>query len=237
MEDSTGPQVRDEVLTAAKATLSLVPGGGIFAALLDYYIPKTWQLQQDKLLEQLKEDFDRLKGKVNDNRLSSEGFHITMIKIMRDALVEPHKEKQEAFRAILLNDAMASSLNAEEDLFIKITEDLTHEHIRVLKVLADPDRVLQENPAVRQSIRSVRSTNSSSLPTSDIPTVLLHPALPEIPPDHWEVLLDGLARYGLIVDLRFTGGGWRGTYPAEHIMKKRTTALGDRYIESITLPR
>lgn len=226
-------------LITVKAGLASISGGGVLSVLLDHYIPTTWQKRQEELLEQIREDFERLKIRLNNQRLSSEDFHITMIKIIRDAIVEPHKEKQEAFRAILINETINPSPNLEIDFFIKITEDLTCEHIGALKILANPQDVHDKNPAVRAAIDSMKSMNRERLGDDGIIPRLLTPAMPSVPADHWLVVLDGLTRSGLIVDPGMARGGvtaWTSPRTPQDILQKRTTSLGDRYIQFITLP-
>ncbi len=229
----------DGAMIVAKAGLSLFPGGGILSILLESYIPTTWQKRTEESLAQIREDYERLKSQLKDDRLRSEDFHITMIKIIRDIVPEQHKEKQEAFRAILLNEAIQDSAGSETDFFIKITEDLTSEHILALKVLADPSKAYNEYPAVRNSIDSMKSLNREGMGGDSIISRLLKPALPDILEDHWLVVLDGLTRSGLIIDPGVVFGGrsgWTSPKNSQNILQKKTTLLGDRYIRYITLP-
>lgn len=226
--------VRDDLLIAAQAALSLVPhAGGVLALLLDKYVPTTLQTQRDELLAELNQDLERVKRRISDDRLRSQAFNLMLVRVLRDAVIEPAKEKRAAFRAILLNEAIATSPSAEADLFVKITEDLTVGHIQALRVLHDPER-LKENPRVLESIRSATSPNQFRPAPFDLASLVLHPALPHIPKDHWKVLLTGLARYGLIEDMGEAWKGWDQAVDPRHAMLKRTTALGDRYISSIT---
>lgn len=226
--------VRDSLLVAAQAALSFVPKvGSVLALLLDKYVPTTLQAQRDEQLAALHDDLERVKHRISDERLRSQAFNVMVVRVLRDAVVEPTKEKQAAFRAILLNEAVASSPSPEAELFVKITEDLTVEHIQALRMLHDPDG-LKENPRVLESIRTATSPNAFRPAPCDLASLVLHPALPHIPKDHWKVLLTGLARYGLIEDMGEAWKGWDQAIDPRHAMLKRTTALGDRYIESIT---
>jgi hypothetical protein len=78
------------------------------------------------------------------------------------------------------------------------------------------------------------STNQFSPASADLASLLLQPSLPHIPKDHWKVLLTGLARYDLIADLGESWGGWDQPMDPRLALTKRTSRLGDRYIESIT---
>ena len=234
MEESSKRPAIEHVLIAAQASLNLVPGGGALAVLLDHYIPTTWQRRQEEILAELRDEMERLKGRLNEEKLRSEDFHITMIKVLRDAIVEPSPHKREAFKAIVLNDAMAHSSNTDKDLFIKITEDLTHEHIKALRVLADPQTAFRDNPKVQQAIQDITSPNQFKPIASDIRTCLLQPALPEIFLDHWPVILNDLVRCGLIIEPDPTWGG-HPVHTLTDKLKPKTTSLGDRYIKFITL--
>jgi len=220
----------EHAIIAAKAALTLVAGGGVLKTLLDNYIPSTWQSRQEKVLSQLSEDMKRLEGRLNDQRLRSEDFHITMVKVIRDSIVELHTAKQEAFRAILLNEAMAPTGDRERDLFIKITEDLTGDHIRLLKVLSDAKKFCDSNQNVRNTVNALMSPNRMEPSSIDLQSAVGQ-AMSGIPSDHFAVLLGDLQRYGLIlegdvINLETFSGGF----------VKRTKPLGDRYIKFITLP-
>jgi hypothetical protein len=227
--------VRDNLLVAAQGALSFVPHvGSVLALLLDKYVPTTLQTQRDELLAELHDDLERVKRKISDDRLRSQAFNVMLVRVLRDALVESTQEKKAAFRAILLNEAIAPSPNPEADLFVKITEDLTVEHIQTLRVLHDPERLLHENPQVSEAIRSATGPNQFRPAPLNLASLLLQPALPHIPKDHWKVLLTGLARYGLIEDMGEAWDGWDQAVHPSRAMMKRTTALGDRYIAAIT---
>lgn len=227
--------IPDGALVAAQAALSFVPKvGSVLALLLDKYVPTTLQSQRDEQLAALHDDLERVKHRISDERLRSQAFNVMVVRVMRDALVEPAVEKQAAFRAILLNEAVTSSPNPEAELFVKITEDLTVEHIQTLRVLYDAEKIVNENPHVSEAIRSATGPNQFRPAPMSLASLLLQPALPHIPKDHWKVLLTGLARYGLIEDLGEAWDGWDQAIHPRHAAMKRTTALGDRYISSIT---
>ena len=226
--------VNDHVLIAAEAAISLLPGGSILALLLDKYVPTTLQARRDELLATLRDDLERLKRRISDERLRSQAFHVTLVRVLRDSVGESAKEKQAAFRAILLNEAVASSENPESGLFIKITEDLTAEHIQTLRVLHAPGQTAKEQPRVAEAVRAPMSTNLFRPMPSTLVSLLLQPALPDIPSDHWRVLLTGLASFGLIENMDESWTGWDRPIDPREALKKRTTSLGDRYINSIT---
>lgn len=227
--------VRDSLLIAAQGALSFVPHvGSVLALLLDKCVPTALQAQRDELLATLHDDLERVKHRISDERLRSQAFNIMLVRVLRDAVVEPAKEKQAAFRAILLNEAIGPSTNPEAELFVKITEDLTVEHIQTLRVLHNPGRVVKENPQVSEAIRSATSPNSFRPAPLSLASLLLQPALPHIPKDHWKVLLTGLASCGLIEDMGETWGGWDRAIDPRHVTLKRITTLGDRYIAAIT---
>ena len=85
-----------------------------------------------------------------------------------------------------------------------------------------------------ETIRSATGPNPFRPAPFDLASLLLQPALPHIPKDHWKVILTGLARYGLIEDMGEAWDGWNQAVDPRHAMMKRTTALGDRYIAAIT---
>jgi len=219
-------QLVDHAVAVAEAALSAIPkGGGIVASLMQSYIPSTLEQRRSEFINQLTDDFQRLQARVKDNRIRSESFHITMVKTMRDALIEKHEAKLRAFRAIILNEAISEADNPETEFFIKITEDLTGDHIRLLHVLSDPEGASRQNPALGKSIAEAAFSSNF--------TAFLEPALPGIPGDHIPVLVDQLYTLGLITIERqalavtMTSGG---------VLQRRTTPLADRYIRFITIP-
>ncbi len=230
---------RDAALTTTEAGLSLINGGGILSALLNQFIPKTWQKRTNEEMECLRNEFQRLDQKIDKNKISSENFHITVLQVIMGALIENHAEKRAAFRAILLNEAISPAPNPELDLFIKITRDLTLEHIQALKVLNDPVSAQSQHLEISAKINAITSTNSETIPQSDIISVLLKPSLPEIPEDHFLLILHGLTSLGLLVDPGMAWGGvtaWKSSLNPQKILEKRITPLGERYIQFITLP-
>ena len=77
---------RDAALTTTEAGLSLINGGGILSALLNQFIPKTWQKRTNEEMECLRNEFQRLDQKIDKNKISSENFHITVLQV-RDSVV------------------------------------------------------------------------------------------------------------------------------------------------------
>ncbi len=216
----------DHIVALTEAALSAIPtGGGIVASLMQSYIPSTLEQRKSVLLNQLADDLQRLQIKVQDAKVRSESFHVTLIKAMRHALIEKHVAKLNAFRAIILNEAVSEVENPEAEFFIKITENLTGDHIRLLLVLADPEGASRQNAILAKSIAEAGFSSSF--------TAFLEPALPGIPGDHIPVLIDQLHNLGLIsverqaLSVTMTSGG---------VLQRRTTSLSDRYLRFITLP-
>src|SRR5580704_4514733 len=119
------PEVRqpsDHAVSLDQAILSVGPkGAALLASLMQSYIPSTLEKRRSAFINELAEDLERLKMKIKENKIRSEDFHITLIKTMREAILEKHTSKLAAFRAIVLNEFISETENPETEFFLKIT--------------------------------------------------------------------------------------------------------------------
>lgn len=152
-EEIESDGVDHAMVVAQEAISAISTGAGILAAIIKDLIPTTFETRTKEFLKQVADELQRLRGGLNEQRVRSESFHITLLKTIRLAIVERHEEKLRAFKDIILNDAISSSENPEIDLFLKITEDLTGNHIRMLKALSDPKEACRRSPQIFTTCR------------------------------------------------------------------------------------
>lgn len=128
-------------------------------------------------------------------------------------------------RNALVNSVLPDAPDAHDQmLFIRLLDELTPLHVRMLAVLDDPEGWFSRHSDLEKPTFSI----SSSLGQ------LLDAALPELRGNR--ELYDGL---GFDLDQRRLGGGGGSLHTmmsAGGIWASRGTALGRRFLEFVTLP-
>lgn len=198
--------------------------GGPLSVLLQEYIPTTLNKRRDEALRRLEEDLKKIERKIDQQKFQSESFHITLIKTLRLIVIERHQEKLEAFRGITLNEAITPSENPELDLFLAVTDTLTGDHIRMLKIFADPSKFVAADPKLVRHFKDISMGGIGEI---------LKPAFPMLNREHFESMMDDLHQKSLSKVRR---DGLGTTISKQGILEKKTTELGDRYIKFISLP-
>lgn len=214
----------DHTLSAVKAAVNLIPyAGGPLGSLLSDYLPNSVEKRKTEFLEKLGKELEAVQDRLRTDVVFREYFISTFMQSFRRALENHQEEKVSAFRAIIVN--MAIDQNPQEDevaAFISITDRLTPLHIKLLKILADPQAIIDSNESAKSRFESVYMGGINTL---------FELLLPEYPTD-----LVGIALYDLYVSgLQNTERGGV-TMSKIGIASKRTTAFGDKYLQYITLP-
>lgn len=222
MEDK---EISDHVRAIGVAAVSAIPIiGGPLATLIQEYVPATMQKRQATILKTLSDELKRLESRINDEKFRSEAFNLTFIKTAKLMLVEQNEEKLEAFKAIILNDAITSEENFEKEFFVAITNSLTGNHIRVLKILENPEKFVNNDSELSKRFENIYMGGLGSL--------LELPMRPLVR-GHLEAILDDLHQKGLCSIGR---NGYAITTTKSGILQKKTTDIGERYIKFITAP-
>lgn len=221
----TDKDINPHLRAVGAAAISAIPVlGGPIATLIQEYIPTTLQRRQAELLDSLSQEFKRLENRIDEAKFKSESFNLTFIKTVKLMLVELNSEKMEAFKAIILNDAISSGEDFEKEYFIGITDSLTGNHIRLLKILENPRKFVKTTPELQKSM-DIFSTGSMG--------VLVSPLLSPLTQGHIVSMTDDLHQKGLTVISR---DGYTRMITKNDILQKATTEIGDRYIKFITVP-
>lgn len=213
-----------------RAGISSIPvAGGAAAELFDLVIGPS--------LERRKEDwFNYLADVVDELRERLEGFDprdldgneqfVSAVLAASTVAVKSHQqEKLEMLRNALVNSVLPGAPDEHEQLtFLRLIDELTPLHVRMLAVLADPQGWFARHPDLEKPSFAF----SSSL------GALLEAALPELR-DRRE-LYDGI---GFDLDQRRLGGGGGSLHSmmsASGAWSSRSTPLGQRFLAFISLP-
>ncbi len=144
-EDNKLPQPEDldHAFTAAKAILSVLPFGGPLVELFGAYLTPTYVRRRDWWLQTIADDVATLCAKVEglspESLFKNEAFYSGFFQASRIALQTHRKEKLEALRNALLNMAIATHPDEDQQaMFLAHIETLTPSHIRVLRFYRNP---------------------------------------------------------------------------------------------------
>lgn len=146
-----------------------------------------------------------------------------MMQASQAAIRNHSEEKLQALRNAVLNTAMPNSPDESmQQMFVQLVDTFTEWHIRILKLFQDP--------------RGWFETNNREPPdfaiTSSIGQ-LLTSAYPELKDrrELYDLIFGELESKGL-----YSGGGPHAMMSASGAFAKRTSELGDRFIQFITEP-
>ena len=133
-------------VNALKALFASLPFTGGIASLMSDYIPNRRMERIEQLAKEFGEDLNRLKDKVDESRIQTDSFARLFEESFKGAASNYHEEKLESFRAILINSLVSSDLTDDEKEYIlSLVNDLTALHIRVLSFMYDADGYVQRH--------------------------------------------------------------------------------------------
>ena len=218
--------LEDRLHTLAKAGIASIPVVGaaaseLFTVILASPLEKRRVEWMNDVAECLKELEER--GELNLEDLQNNETFITTVMQASQAAIRTHQtEKREALRNAVLNAALPHT--PEESLqqyFITLIDTFTVEHIRLLDLFKDPQTWFERN--------NVAPPQFLSAGLEDVITS----AWPELK-NQYEFLnavLEELKGKGF-----FAGGGLRTTMTRHGLFEKRTTKMGNSFLEFITAP-
>lgn len=214
----------DHSLSVIKAAVNAIPvAGGPIGSLLSDYLPSTVEKRKTEFLINLGKDLESVEERLQNDFVSKDYFLSTFMQAFRRAIENHQDEKVTAFRAIIVNSAIDQSPKEDEIAsFISITDRLTALHIKLLKILADPQKAVDANEQAKIRFESISMGGLSTL---------FQMLLSDYPVDLVDVSFRDLYNMGLQNTER---GGV--TMTRDGIVSKRTTDFGDRYLRYITLP-
>lgn len=128
---------------AASAAIPIA--GGTVSVLLDKYLPNKIEERKQKVLENIQNDLGKIDIEILENNLDNEEFYTVFLKILNKSIANHRKEKLISFRNILLNNLTAEYCAFDEiSFFIRITDELTVDQIRILNVFYESDILRNE---------------------------------------------------------------------------------------------
>jgi hypothetical protein len=217
---------RDIALSLVKITASAVPGfGGPAAEVLETLFRPTLDARRDEWLKGLAEALFRLQDKVAGfdlEQLSHDDSFMTTFVTASQAAMRTHQhDKREALRNAVLNAALGREANEDMPaLWLSLVDRFTEWHIRLLHLLSDPKRAAGEAGfSYSGSIGGISH--------------LIEGVFPKLKGrrELYDLLGNDLSAAGLIGIISF-----HTTMTAGGIFEKRTTEMGDRFLDFITQP-
>jgi hypothetical protein len=133
----------EHLLNIIKAGLATAPFTGGIASLMTDYIPSRKQKRLEEFTEQLAANLERLQNRINEDTILTDEFAFLFEQSFRGAAENYQAEKLEAFRGILINAAIGTSLSSDEqEYFLGLVNTLSALHIRIVSFMAAPQRYL-----------------------------------------------------------------------------------------------
>jgi len=217
----------DHVHTITRAGLGSLPVVGSAAAeLFNAVIVPPLEKRRDEWCESIGE---RLKQLESDDRISiddlesNDNFINAVLQASQAALKTHQLEKLNALRNAVLNTALPNPPDETlQQIFIQLVDELSVWHLRFLDLFRDPNGWFERN-----NKKPPEFSISSSL------SRLLAGAYPELAAD--KALTDLIAT-DLGSRKLFSGGGMNAMMSAQGAWAKRTTEMGDQFLQFIADP-
>ena len=211
-----------------RAVVSLVPAaGGPLQVVFENFFTSPIEKRKEAWLQQLADVLKEVEGRVAeltpDKLAENEVFVTVAMQASQIALRNHQQAKLEALRNAVLNAALPNPPQEDDQMiFLRLVDQLTPWHLRVLSVLDDPVRWMERHSVVNPAW-GMGGTS----------TVLEH-CLPDLrgQRDTYDQIVrdlqsEGLLGQGQFLHVMMTGGGMVGS---------RTTDRGKRFIRFISPP-
>ena len=218
----------DAIREGSRAVVSAIPiAGGPLQVFFENIFAAPIEKRKHAWLEQLADVVTELQERVNDltaEKLASNEAFVTMAMQATQIAIRNHRnEKLEALRNAVLNSALPNSPEEDEQqVFIRLIDQLTPWHLSLLAVLNNPVLWMEHN--------QVQNPNWGM---GGVSTVIEH-CLPNLlgKRDAYDQLVrelqtEGLLGQGEYLHVTMSGGG---------MVASRTTDRGKRFIRFITAP-
>lgn len=212
----------------SKAIISAVPAaGGPLQVLLENVFASPIEKRKQAWLEQLAEVVSEIQERIEDltpEKLAANEAFITVAMQASQVAIRNHQQaKIDALRNAVLNSVLPNSPQEDEQMiFLRLIDQLTPWHLRVLALLNNPVEWMARN----------KSPNPS-WSMGGVATVIEH-CLPDLrgQRDTYEQIVrdlqaEGLIGQGQFLNITMSGNG---------MIQSRTTDRGKRFISFITAP-
>ncbi len=219
--------LKDRLHTLAKAGIASIPVVGtaaseLFTVILAPPLEKRRVEWMNDVAERLKELEESGDLKLEDLQ-KNETFITTVMQASQAAIRNHQSEKREALRNAVLNAALPNAPEESiQQLFINQVDTFTVWHIRLLDLFKAPPAWFEKN-----------GVKSSTLPSLGNLEQLITTAWPDLKDqnDFLNVVVQELETKGL-----FKSSGLRTSMSPGGVYSKRTTKMGDAFLEFITAP-
>jgi len=215
----------DVAVGLVKAAINTIPVlGGPLGSLMSDFIPSELDKRRDTLLLELESEFKRLDDKIATETISKPYFISLFLQSFKSAMASEEKAKIDCYKAIIINSAIKQDPNIDEmKIMLRITDNLTPLHIKLLKIFIDPTKYLDDNQDVKARFGNISMGGVSTLTSA---------ALPNYSSELISIASKDLESMGLANGL--SGGA---TMTVHGILSSRITGFGKKYIGFISLPQ
>jgi len=214
--------IGEHLLKIFKAAAATTPFCGGIASLMSDYIPSGKFQRLEEFAKQIAKDLGELSNRIDEKITQTDDFAFIFEQCFRGVAENYQKEKLEAFRAILINSALAIDYSQnEKEFFLSLVNRLTVLHIQILKFATKPCEYLEENNIPKEKIQG---GFSSFFPI----------AIPGVSLEVIKSAFSELHQYGLLntqVDIFHTTTAAQGL----QLLGDRSTELAKKFIDFCTL--
>ena len=224
----TGKTATDIAREVGRAIVSAIPAaGGPLQVAFENIFTSPIEKRKEAWLNQLADVINEVQKRVSEitpERLAENDAFVTVVMQASQVAIRNHQQaKLEALRNAVLNAALPNPPHEDEQMiFLRLIDQLTPWHLRVLSVLNDPIRWMERN-----------NIHNPGWGMGGASTVLEH-CLPDLQGQretYDQIVLDlqgqGLLGQGQSLHVMMTGSG---------MVASRTTERGRRFIKFITAP-
>jgi len=224
----TGKTAADLAREVGRAIVSTIPvAGGPLQVAFENIFTSPIEKRKEAWLNQLADVITEVQQRVSEitpERLAENDAFVTVVMQASQVAIRNHQQaKLEALRNAVLNAALPNPPHEDEQMvFLRLIDQLTPWHLRVLSVLNDPIQWMERN-----------NIHNPGWGMGGASTVLEH-CLPDLrgqQETYDQIVLDlqgqGLLGRGQFLHTMMTGGG---------MVASRTTERGRRFIRFISAP-
>lgn len=221
--------------TIVEATLSMVPVAGgpltaVWAAVVGAAYEKRREQWQREITEAVQDLLDQVDELTPESLAANPDFLDALVHATMTATATGQQEKLAALRNAVLNSALPSDLDSDSQaMFLRYVRDFTPSHLRLLKLLDDPQTWFAEH----------------GIPWPDmmmggaVGKVVVEGGMPEMAgqSELYNRLFTDLQAAGLTINGGIGGPMLGTTMTGQGLTQQRTTETGRAFLRFITDPR
>lgn len=224
----TGKTATDIAREVGRAIVSAIPAaGGPLQVAFENIFSSPIEKRKEAWLNQLADVINEVQkrvGEITPEKLAENDAFVTVVMQASQVAIRNHQqEKLEALRNAVLNAALPNPPHEDEQMiFLRLIDQLTPWHLRILSVLDDPIKWMERN-----------NIHNPGWGMGGASTVLEYcfPHLQGQRETYDQIVLDlqgqGMLGQGQFLHVMMTGGG---------MVASRTTDRGQRFIRFISEP-